>query len=192
MNYRLAAITLAIWSAAVMTASAQTPPTNPVPPGFIVSPLARATLFVRDQDESLKLYRDILGLRVRADREFADDRFNKVLGTKNLNIKVKILQSGDVVYGNIGLFELKGDNRAKSPAVQNAKAAVTGDAAVVMNTSDIMGITAKLKAANYVIISEPMVLFPNPAMDPEPLEMLFRDRDGILVNLIQSGRKKGE
>ncbi len=31
--------------------------------GMNVAPLARATIFVRDIDESLKLYRDILGLR---------------------------------------------------------------------------------------------------------------------------------
>jgi catechol 2,3-dioxygenase-like lactoylglutathione lyase family enzyme len=192
MNLRSVSVISFLLIGAAMTATAQTPPSNPIPPGFILSPMARATIFVRDQDESLKLYRDILGLRVRTDRTFDDERFNQVLGTKKLGIKVKILQSGDVVYGNVGLFELKGDERAKAPVVQRAPSAITGDAAVVFNTSDIMGITAKVRAAGYVIISEPMVLFPNEAMDVQPLEMLFRDRDGILVNLIQAGRRKGE
>ena len=185
------ALTVALIGAA-MPAPAQTPPSNPVPPGFILSPMARATIFVRDQDESLKLYRDILGLRVRTDREFDDVRFNQVLGTKGLKVKVKILQAGDVVYGNVGLFQLVGDERNQVPPPPAAMKSVTGDAAVVFNTSDIMGITAKLKAAGYTIISEPMVLFPSEQMAVQPLEMLFRDRDGILVNLIQAGRKKGE
>jgi len=154
--------------------------------------MARATIFVRNQDESLKLYRDILGLRVRRDSRFDDPRFNQVQGTKNLGIKVKILQSGDVVYGNVGLFELQGDDRKQTPPALRQTSVVTGDIAVVFMTTDIMGITAKLKAAGYAIISEPMVLFPNDAMEIQPLEMLFRDSDGILVNLIQAGRKKGE
>lgn len=173
-----------------MTAHAQNPPDNPVPPGFILSPMARATIFVRDQEESLKLYRDILGLRVRADREFDDERFNQILGTNKLGIKVKILQSGDVVYGNVGLFELRGDDRKAVAPPPSATRAITGDAAVVFNTTDIMGINAKVKAAGYVIIAEPMVLFPNDAFAVQPLEMLFRDRDGILVNLIQPGVRK--
>jgi hypothetical protein len=38
----------------------------------------------------------------------------------------------------------------------------------------------------------PMALFPREDMEVQPLEMLFRDRDGTLVNLIQQGRRKGE
>jgi catechol 2,3-dioxygenase-like lactoylglutathione lyase family enzyme len=163
---------------------------NPIPEGFKLAPMSRATIFVRDQEESLKLYRDILGLRVRRDREFNDARFNQVQGTTGLAVKVKILQSGDVVYGNVGLFQLVGDDRAKVPAPAQAKQAVTGDAALIFNTTDIWGIYAKVKAAGYTIIAEPMVLFPNPDMAVEPLEMLFRDRDGILVNLIQAGVPK--
>ncbi|MDX2143866.1 MAG: VOC family protein [Rhodospirillaceae bacterium] len=187
------AVVVAVSFASIaMTAVAQTPPSNPVPPGFILSPLSRATIFVRDQEESLKLYRDILGLRVRADREFNDARFNQILGTQGLTIKVKILQSGDVVYGNVGLFQLVGDDRTKVPAPLQAATSVTGDAAVVFNTTDIRGINDKVKAAGYTVIAEPMVLFPNPEMEVEPLEMLFRDRDGILVNLIQPGVAKAK
>ena len=61
---------------------------NPIPTGFRVAPLARATLFVRSQDESLKLYRDILGLRARVDREFDDERFNRIMGTRGLRTRV--------------------------------------------------------------------------------------------------------
>ena len=192
MLLRLLSAVAVLMLGTLMTAGAQTPPTNPVPPGFIVAPMARATIFVRNQDESLKLYREILGLRVRRDSRFDDQRFNQVQGTKNLGIKVKILQSGDVVYGNVGLFELQGDDRRQTPPALRKTSVVTGDIAVVFITTDIMGITAKLKAAGYAIISEPMVLFPNDAMEVQPLEMLFRDSDGILVNLIQAGRKKGE
>lgn len=174
-----------------MTAAAQAPPDNPVPPGFRLSPMARATIFVRDQQESLKLYRDILGLRVRTDREFPDERFNTVLGTRGATTRVKILQSGNVVYGNVGLFQLVGGDTSPAPAASASKRSNVGDVALVFNTSDIQGIAARVKAAGYPIIAMPMVLFPRDDMQVQALEMLFRDRDGVLVNLIQPGRKKG-
>ncbi len=169
---------------------AQTPPPeNPVPNGFVLSPMARATVFVRDQQESLKLYRDILGLRVRFDQEFDDARFNEVIGTEGRTILVKILQSGDTIYGNVGLFQLVDDAETAPPPLQ-APAARTGDMALVFMTSDIDAIAEKVQAAGYTIISPPMVLFPREDMAVDPREMLFRDRDGILVNLIQPGIPK--
>jgi catechol 2,3-dioxygenase-like lactoylglutathione lyase family enzyme len=146
-----------------VAALAQSAPGNPVPPGFKLSPLARATVFVRDVDESLELYRDILGL-----------------------------QSGDVVYGNVGLFQLSGGDTPAASAPSAATRVNPGDVALVFNTTNIDGIAAAVKAAGYPIIAMPMVLFPREDMEVQPLEMLFRDRDGTLVNLIQQGRRKGE
>ncbi len=165
------------------------PPENPVPDGFVLSPMARATVFVRDQQESLKLYRDILGLRVRYDQAFDDERFNQVIGTEGRTILVKILQSGDTIYGNVGLFQLVEDAETAPPPLQ-ASATRTGDMALVFMTSDIDAIAEKVRAAGFTIISPPMVLFPREDMVVDPREMLFRDRDGILVNLIQPGIPK--
>ena len=170
---------------------AQTAPGNPVPPGFKLSPMARATVFVRDVDASLKLYRDILGLRLRVERDFPDERFNAVLGTNSATTKVRILQSGDVVYGNVGLFQLTGGDTPAAASPSAYGRANPGDVALVFNTSDINGIAAAVKAAGYPIISMPMVLFPRDDMDTQALEMLFRDKDGMLVNLIQAGKRKG-
>jgi catechol 2,3-dioxygenase-like lactoylglutathione lyase family enzyme len=175
---------------AAMSTAATAAPDNPIPPGFKVAPMSRATIIVRDQDESLKLYRDILGLRVRADKTYDDARFNQILGVKGQAIKVKILQAGDVVYGNLGLFELAGPAKPASAAPSKETGTRPGDVAVVFLTSDIDGIAAKVTAAGYTIISPPMVLFPSDTMKVQSREMLFRDRDGVLVNLIQSGEKK--
>jgi catechol 2,3-dioxygenase-like lactoylglutathione lyase family enzyme len=171
----------------IMTATAPGTSTNPIPAGFKVAPLSRATIFVRDRAEALKLYRDILGLRVRVDREFSDERFNRIMGTQNLRARVSILQSGDTVYGNIGIFELVGEDRTGVPDPSREPAARTGDVAVVFFTNDMVGIAAKVTAAGYAIVAPPMVLFPDPKLAMQPREMLFRDRDGILVNLIQPG-----
>jgi catechol 2,3-dioxygenase-like lactoylglutathione lyase family enzyme len=170
-----------------MPPKAQSVPANPIPAGFKVAPLSRATIFVRDQAESLKLYGEILGLRVRVDREFDSELFNRIMGTKNLRARVKILQSGDTVYGNIGIFELVGEDRTGVPAPSREPTARTGDVAVVFFTNDMDGIATRVTTAGYTIIAPPMVLFPNPGLAVQPREMLFRDRDGVLVNLIQPG-----
>lgn len=153
------------------------------PDGFVLSPLMRSTHFVRDLDESLKLYRDILGLRPRVERTLEGERTDEVLGTKGKPVRVSILQSGDLVYANVGLFQFVENDSPPRPKPRTY--AKTGDAAVVFLTSDIFGIYEKVKAAGYPIVSPPMILFPQEGSDTQSYEMLFFDHDGIGVNLIQ-------
>ncbi len=153
------------------------------PDGFILSPLMRSTHFVRDIDESLKLYRDILGLRPRVERVLEGERTDDILGTSGKPVKVMIMQSGDYVFANVGLFQFVEEDVPPPPPPRTY--AQTGDAALVFLTSDIFGINEKVKAAGYAIVSEPMVLFPQEGSDTQSYEMLFFDRDGIGVNLIQ-------
>lgn len=143
----------------------------------------RSTHFVRDLDESLKLYKDILGLRPRVERTLEGPALDKVLGTEGKPVKVAILQSGDLVYANVGLFQFVEDD---SPPRPDPRTFVkTGDAAVVFLTSDIFGIYEKVKAAGYTIVSAPLILFPKENSETQDYEMLFFDHDGIGVNLIQ-------
>ena len=159
------------------------------PDGFILSPLMRSTHFVRDIDESLKLYRDILGLRPRIERLLEGERLDAIVGTKDKPIKVCILQSGDLLYANLGLFQYLEDPPAPRPEPRTHMH--TGDAAVVFLCGDIFGIYEKVKAAGYPIISPPMVLFPQEGSDTQSYEMLFFDHDGIGVNLIQRAVPSG-
>ena len=154
-----------------------------IPEGFIVTPLMRSTHFVRDIDESLKLYRDILGLRVRFEQTFKGKEWDQILGVEGKTIRVVHLQSGDYVIANIGLFEFVGDKH--SPLSSSRTFVETGDAALVFITSEIFKINQKVKDAGYSIVSEPVVLFPQEKSDTQAYESLFFDHDGILVNLTQ-------
>ena len=154
-----------------------------IPDGFIVTPLMRSTHFVRDMDESLKLYKDILGLRPRFEQTFKSEEWDKILGVGGKTIRVVHLQSGDSVIANVGLFEFVGDEPPPAPASRTF--VKTGDAALVFETSDIFTINDKVKAAGYSIVSEPIVLFPQQGAKTQAYESLFFDRDGILVNLTQ-------
>ncbi|MEQ8507944.1 MAG: VOC family protein [Rhodospirillaceae bacterium] len=177
LSYSLIIINILLWGVPAMT---QEPA---IPDNFVLSPLMRSTHFVRDLDESLKLYRDILGLRPRVERTLEGERLDAVLGTKGKPVKLAILQSGDSVFANVGLFQFIDETPMPKPEPRTY--AQTGDAAVVFLTNDIFGIYEKVKAAGYAIVSAPLILFPQEGSATQSYEMLFFDDDGIGVNLIQ-------
>jgi catechol 2,3-dioxygenase-like lactoylglutathione lyase family enzyme len=161
-----------------------------VPEGHSVSSMTRATIFVRDLDQSLKLYRDLLGLTTRVDTIVEGPRINEIMGTSDYGLKAVILQAGDSIIGNVGIYEIIGDDRSPLSPPSNRVDTVTGDFAVVFITDDIDGVTEKVIAAGYPLVSPPMVLFPNPEAEVQTREMMFRDHDGVLVNLIELGVPK--
>jgi hypothetical protein len=154
-----------------------------VPEGSILSPMLRSTHFVSNIDESLKLYRDILGLQIRADLILEGDRSNKVLGTKNKKVRAVVLKSGDLFNGGVGLFQFL--NSSQKNTKRTDSFAKPGDSALVFITSDIFGVYEKVKSNNYLIASSPMILFPKDNSIAQDYEMLFFDNDGIGINLIQ-------
>jgi catechol 2,3-dioxygenase-like lactoylglutathione lyase family enzyme len=156
-------------------------PEPPVPDAELLSPMLRATVFVRDLEESLTLYRDILGLKPWLERVLDGDRTNRILGSEGKSVRVVILQSGDATTGNVGLFTYD-DDQPLPPSRADIR---TGDVAFIFITNDIQGIYERVESAGYTIVSPPMVLFPEESAETQSLEMLFFDRDGIAVNLIQ-------
>lgn len=154
----------------------------PVPDDFRLSPLLRASHFVSDVDESLKLYRDILGLEVRIDIAMEGEAINRLLNTQDKKVRATVLKSGELYNGGVGLFQFLDEEPNFEPREEDY--GKTGDAYLVFITSDIFGIYQKIKEAGYLVASEPMVLFPKEG-DAQDYEMIFFDRDGIGVNLIE-------
>lgn len=161
----------------------------PVQPGYKITPMNRATIFVRDQEASLKLYRDILGMKVWFNNHWDNDGINAIMNTKGLTLQAIALESGDSVFGRLGIYQL-GKEAQKAPKPEQGTVTKTGDFAIVFSTNDIDALTAKIKAAGYPIISPPVVLKENPDMEVQGREMMFRDPDGVLVNLVQPGVPK--
>ena len=157
--------------------------------GQHLAPMARATIFVRDVDESLKLYRDILGLKPMFDSRWSGKGINAIQNTDNLVLRACVLMAGESIQGNIGIYQLSGEKRKAPPPLQTADTR-TGDFAVVFPTNDIWGMYKKIKDAGYVIISPPVTLMQRPGYKVQPTEMMFRDRDGVLVNLLMAGVKE--
>jgi catechol 2,3-dioxygenase-like lactoylglutathione lyase family enzyme len=158
---------------------------NPVQPGQALAPMARATIFVRDLEASLKLYRDILGLKPMFDNHWKGKGINAIMGTEGKELRATVLMAGESVVGNIGLYQLSNEKGAPPPP--RGTDTRTGDFAVIFPTNDIWGLTRKIEAAGYEIVSPPVTLLARPGMKQQPLEMMFRDPDGVLVNLVQAG-----
>jgi catechol 2,3-dioxygenase-like lactoylglutathione lyase family enzyme len=169
----------------------RTPVKVEFPEGFVVSPIARATIFVRDLEESLKLYRDILGLKPWFDNYWKGSSINDIMGTKGLELRATVLRSGDAAVGNIGLYQLY-KQAGEAPVPSQRTDTRIGDVAVVFHTTEIDRLTEEIIAAGYAILSPPVVLMPRADMAVQGREMMFRDRDGVLVNLVQSGVPKSE
>ena len=159
----------------------------PVPAGETVSPIARATIFVRNQAESLKLYRDILGLKPYIDNLVEGEEINRIQGTKGVSLKAAILQSGDTISGNLGIYEIVNGPPA-APVTDTRTHVLTGDYAVVFYTEKLDELSDKITRAGYRIVSPPIVLFHDPKKTRQSREMLFFDADGMLVNLIEQGK----
>ena len=170
-------------------------PTAPLPsrappvfqPGQALAPMARATIFVRDIETSLKLYRDILGLKPMFDNYWKGSGINKIMGTDGKELRATVLMAGESVVGNIGIYQLYKERGRRPRAPARTANTLIGDVAVVFPTNDIWGLTKKIQAAGYVIVSPPVTLLERPNMKQQALEMMFRDADGVLVNLVQSG-----
>lgn len=158
-------------------------------PGQALAPMARATIFVRNIDESLKLYRDILGLKPMFDNMWKGKGINDIMGTTGKDLRATVLMAGESTVGNIGIYQLYNEKGTPPPPAKTADTRI-GDVAVIFPTNDIWGLTKKIKDAGYVIVSPPVSLMNRPDMKQQALEMMFRDADGVLVNLVQAGIAK--
>jgi len=151
------------------------------------SPLKRATIFCRDAERSLKLYRDILGFDVIEDKRVAGPAMGKMIGLDDVQMRILHLQSQGGEDGLIGLYEVTADN---VPSLEQAPHGTLhlGQVAVVMNTDDPDGIAADLEAGGYVFLTPPTKYVKDEDSDYMKAgtytEMIFYDPDNVLVSVM--------
>ena len=148
-----------------------------------ISPLVRSALFVSDLDVSAKFYADVLSLtRVYWEGELAGESLERLLGAAGgTRCRAKILQSGDVTFGMIGLFELTdpAPERVRKPAA----GAHIGETCQVFYCSDLDEIMSRLNAGGYTVVCPPIPLVHEGRVKQR--EMTCADPDGIMINLIE-------
>jgi catechol 2,3-dioxygenase-like lactoylglutathione lyase family enzyme len=129
------------------------PPTAP-----LVTPLKRTAIIVTDMERSLRFYRDVLGLGVWVEGRLGRDvpAIFRLLGLPPGMVRWVILQSADVDWGMVGLFELR---RPAPPKVAAAgRSARQGEACLVFHTLDVEAVHRGARAMKLPVICPPTLL----------------------------------
>ena len=157
---------------------------------FTSSPVSRITLFCRDIEKSLALYRDILGFEEIENKSIQSKEFNELMNINDENcfVKISYLQSERSDHGLIALFEVNSSELDKNQSIQN-KSIQYGQSVIVLSTKDHQKIYQELKKKDYTFLVEPTE-YEKPE-DSDYIkaglykEMSFYDPDGFLINLIE-------
>jgi catechol 2,3-dioxygenase-like lactoylglutathione lyase family enzyme len=154
----------------------------------IVTPLRRTAIIVRDMERSLQFYGRVLGLNVWRRGEGGADNpaLYTLLGAPPCTVRYCILQSEDVEWGMVGLFELS-DPAPPDDRHHAIERANRGEACLVFHTPDVRRIHRGARAMGLTVLCPPTRLVLK-AHGLESLEMTLRDPNGVLLNFIQNLR----
>ena len=157
---------------------------------FKSSPVSRVTLFCRDIEKSLALYRDILGFEEIENKSIQSKEFNELMNISDENcfVRISYLQSERSDHGLIALFEVNSSKLDKNQSIQN-KSIQYGQSVIVLSTRDHQKIYQELKKKDYTFLVEPTEYEKSEDSDYIKAgiykEMSFYDPDGFLINLIE-------
>ena len=105
--------------------------------GFKTTPVSRITLFCRDLEKSLALYRDILGFEEVESKTIQTKAFNELMNIhdKNCFVRISYLQSERSRHGLIALFEINSSELDKNQSIQTTQIQY-GQSVIVLSTKD--------------------------------------------------------
>ncbi len=159
-----------------------------------VTPLKRTAIIVRDMERSLAFYRDVMGLNVWVEGEAGEElpALYQLLGMPPCHMRWVVLQSNDVDWGMVALFELT-DPAPEDDTHPSIDRVNRGEACLVFHTSDVDALHAKARELGLTILCPPTVL-ELAQHDTVSKEMTLRDPNGVLVNLVEtlSGGRLGQ
>ena len=157
---------------------------------FKTTPVSRITLFCRDLEKSLALYRDILGFEEVESKTIQTKAFNELMNIhdKNCFVRISYLQSERSDHGLIALFEINSSELDKNQSIQTTQIQY-GQSVIVLSTKDHKKIYRELKKKDYTFLVEPTEYEKSEDSDYIKAglykEMSFYDPDGFLINLIE-------
>jgi catechol 2,3-dioxygenase-like lactoylglutathione lyase family enzyme len=151
--------------------------------------LKRVTLWVRNAERSLDLYRDAIGLSVLEDKQVEGPAIAAMLGLRQARLRIVHLGTPGSNHGWIGLYELS----ATEPTVPALAAApehgpAYGQATIVLTTNRMSEILPRVRNLGLRFMTEPRDYVKTTPGDATPpgryREAIFFDPDGIAVSLI--------
>ena len=154
----------------------------------LTSPVKRATIFNRDMEASLALYRDILGFDVVEDKRVDGPAIANMIGLKNCSMRIVHLNAHGSEDGLIGLYcVLDADPPLDTVAPAKDNVVAYGQTAIVVHTDQPAKLYEALQG-KYRFVREPLVYIKESDGDyikaGRYTEMIFRDADGVLVSVI--------
>lgn len=155
-----------------------------------VGPLKRVTLWVRDVDASLAVYRDALGLAVLEDKQLCGPQIARMVGLEQAQLRIVHLGPAGAAQGWVGLYAItKTAPRPMATLPAPAGFPCYGQATLVFTTETMAEVVARLRSLpNVQFVTEPTEYVKTTAGDATPpgryAEVIFLDPDGIPVSLI--------
>jgi catechol 2,3-dioxygenase-like lactoylglutathione lyase family enzyme len=149
--------------------------------------IRRVTMIVRDMENSLKLYRDVMGLKVNYDAVLPMSGVALPAGQPGAKARLVLLNGNDPFIGWIGLMEWL-DPKLPDPGPYPSRMGIGGHV-IVTNTQDIDRRCAEAAKIPGVTVTAP----PRPQQYPgrngaPPINVRgcnFFDPDGTLIELNQ-------
>jgi catechol 2,3-dioxygenase-like lactoylglutathione lyase family enzyme len=147
----------------------------------------RVTIIVRDIENSLKLYRDVVGMKVNYDAVVTTSGIALPAGTPGAKARLVLLNANDPFIGWIGLMQWT-DPPLEGPATY-PKRMTFGGHVIVMNTDDVEGRCAAAAKVPNVTVTAPPRMQEYPGRNGGPVIRVkgcnFFDPDGTLIEMNQ-------
>jgi catechol 2,3-dioxygenase-like lactoylglutathione lyase family enzyme len=157
------------------------------PPERIPTDVRRVTMIVRNMENSLRLYRDVIRLKVNYDTVVTMSGVALPAGSPGAKARLVLLNANDPFIGWIGLMEWL-DPRLEGP-VDYPKRMTFGGHVIVMNTDDVEGRCAAAAKVPGVTVTALPHMQEYPGRDGGPTIRVkgcnFFDPDGTLIEMNQ-------
>jgi catechol 2,3-dioxygenase-like lactoylglutathione lyase family enzyme len=157
------------------------------PASRVPTDIRRVTLIVRNMENSLKLYRDVMGLQVNYDTVVTTSGVALPAGEPGAKARLVLLNSNDPYIGWIGLMQWV-DPALPDPGPY-PKRMGPGGTVIVTNTDDVEGGCAAAAKIPGVTVTAPPRLQEYPGRNGAPPIRVkgcnFFDPDGTLIEMNQ-------
>lgn len=151
-----------------------------------VESVRRTTITTNKIAESLRFYRDCVGMKIWYDGTINDAQVNELFGLLPSSVtRVVILHSEqNYIAGMIGLMEFQGETLAAMPR-SNSKTPLAGEVVIMITALKISELHERLIEFGFEVIAPPTRLeIPNRDC---VYEMMTRDPNGVRVTFAQQG-----
>ena len=149
----------------------------------------RVTLWVRDAERALRLYRDALGLEVLEDKRVEGAAIGRMVGLDSASLRIVHLGQAGSTAGWVGLYEISATQPHALQAMASASSfPLYGQATLVFEVKNLASIVALVRELGLTILAGPSEYVKAEGSAAMPAgrysECIFVDAEGFPVSLL--------